>query len=1738
MAIISPRSVGCFCIYFLLVFASVPALALEGGGPSSFCYDGVDNDIDGDVDCADTECANAFCFDSFSCTQGTTCDPVNLTCGTPNHGMCDNGLWCDGRESCEPDHPTANSFTGCRTRLDKCTTPGEACDEANDACVEIDCTDVADNDSDGFTDCNDTDCACDPGAQCVALQCQETDCTDGLDNDHDTFTDCWDPDCAGQPCKDHWDCTVDVGSTCGPPGQCSMGIPDNNYCRDMFWCNGDETCNPAPLDPPGSGCQAGADQCPLAGAACDEVNDVCVEVDCRDSTDNDLDLFVDCADSDCPCLPGASCAGTTCVEDVCNDGIDNDQDGLTDCADLVDCIVGKVCSDGYTCTDDSLTFCALGVCTGSTPDDTQCDDLIWCNGKETCTPGTPLSNPVTGCRNPPDRCITPPGQACDEVNRVCIETDCFDGVNNDSNQGRDCVDPDCSCPPGSHCNAALSRCVEDICNDGIDNDQDGLIDCADSGCHGAPCDDGIFCTDDSTAACNFPTASCDGATPMNSLCDDGLWCTNRETCEPAHPSANAQGCRIRDPRCMTPGEACDELHDVCIEIACTDGINNDSNQGRDCLDPDCPCPLGSHCNTALARCVEDFCDDGIDNDLDGLTDCKDPNCLGDPCDDGFSCTTGGTCDAAGDCTGGTPSHAFCDDGFWCNGDERCNPAAGDADPVTGCRHRNVPCTGPGMGCNEILDVCTEIACADHVDNDSDGFVDCVDVDCPCQTGTECNPTPGSEGCEESLCNDGVDNDGDGLTDCADPNCNFKLCSDGYACTTGETCDGSGNCSGGVPDHTICDDGLFCNGPERCRPWKLEADANGCVHTNPACPWPGSGCDEVNDVCIEVHCSDGNDNDQDLLVDCADPDCANAAPEICDDGIDNDCNGFIDCDDVLVCGPDNDGDGHREIPCGGDCDDSDPNIHPARLEDCYSPPDDDCDGRINCTDTDCQIDADGDGQWALPCGEDCDDNDPNNWFGNVEDCHDGQDNDCDFLADCADPDCIGETCDDGAACTLNDMCRGGLCIGTPDDALCDDGLWCNGEETCDPLAPGAGPGGCVDGPDPCLPPQVCNEDLDICEGGCTPDAFEPDDQCVQARPIVVTDAPQNESHTLCPEGDMDRVIFDVVQGEEYALYTTGGLDTRGTLTRDDCQSPLAFSNDCTPGDANFCIRWVAGYTGRAVLTVDSGVVAFTTSKPLPGGLEQPAVEGLRGDAVQGEAREAGAVAPVEAQAAQTGPYTLWYQRVGAGCVPDVFEPEDNVCATATLIEPTTTPAWQQHSICPPGDVDRFRFMGQAGVTYTFHTTGGTDTKAKLRDANCGALLAGSDDCGGDPNFCLSYTPADTAFYTLMVRGQDNNVVGDYVFHYKAEGGTGCTPDLQEPDDECHQANFLSVGPAEQVVLGSVCPEGDVDTFRFFAEAGTIYTFETSGTTDVRGLIGSDDCGATYADESSCAGDDVNFCIHWEPPVTGNYKLRVQGRHAGVTGDYVLRYRRSDCPPDGWEPDDRCGQGTALEIDFSLKRQAHTICPGREIDMFEFFAQKGATYVFFTEGMTDTAGAVVPADCSKYLLKNESCDGTDENFCLRWTASQAGAYKLGITGDASGGPYDLFYQQASDPGLGCTEDGSEPDDVCAQATGITPGTTVKTHAGSLCPPDDRDHFGFEAEAGATYEFWTTGATDTVGTIRGSGCGKIKGNDDCNLPDDLNFCLRWTAPQDGVYFVRVKGFSRNQTVGDYVLNYRVLP
>ncbi len=186
-------------------------------------------------------------------------------------------------------------------------------------------------------------------------------------------------------------------------------------------------------------------------------------------------------------------------------------------------------------------------------------------------------------------------------------------------------------------------------------------------------------------------------------------------------------------------------------------------------------------------------------------------------------------------------------------------------------------------------------------------------------------------------------------------------------------DAGGEDSGGgvrCVDNAECDDGVFCNGIERCQPNAAGADRSGCV--SGAAPRCDDGIACTTDMCSHPQ---------------------------------NRC---------LFVPADNDGDGHAAATClgpdgealGDDCDDGDGYRFPGNLEVCSGENpahDEDCDA-----DTFGARDLDGDGAQdavccnvddnnASHCGSDCDDTSARVRDGYPELC-DGVDNDCDNLED--------------------------------------------------------------------------------------------------------------------------------------------------------------------------------------------------------------------------------------------------------------------------------------------------------------------------------------------------------------------------------------------------------------------------------------------------------------------------------------------------------------------------------------------------------------------------------------------------------------------------------------------------------------------------------------------------------------------------------------------------------------------
>ena len=206
---------------------------------------------------------------------------------------------------------------------------GDDCDD-EDAEVNIGvaefCLDGIDNDCDGLTDFDDTDCdVCVDGdsdgyyiggTQCGEDDCDDTNpdvnpeaeetlaadtCADGLDNDCDGLVDDSEPAC-----------------TC----------PDPDYDGDEYdadFCGGDDCDDLDPLVNPGMDevCANGIDD------NCDE------EIDGLQDTDGDLYTCMD----DCDDENEAVNPGVLEHKDMgnCTDGIDNDCDGLLDNADTPDC---------------------------------------------------------------------------------------------------------------------------------------------------------------------------------------------------------------------------------------------------------------------------------------------------------------------------------------------------------------------------------------------------------------------------------------------------------------------------------------------------------------------------------------------------------------------------------------------------------------------------------------------------------------------------------------------------------------------------------------------------------------------------------------------------------------------------------------------------------------------------------------------------------------------------------------------------------------------------------------------------------------------------------------------------------------------------------------------------------------------------------------------------------------------------------------------------------------------------------------------------------------------------------------------------------------------------------------------------------------------------------------------------------------------------------------------------------
>ncbi len=781
--------------------------------------------------------------------------------------------------------------------------------------------------------------------------------------------------------------------------------------------------------------------------------------ECANDDDCDDHVFCNgnerCSEGRCFPSPAGPCDDhVSCTLDAC----DEERDACTYVPD------SSLCPPGQTCDRKSGCFAAHGCRT-----DEDCDDALPCNGVEVCVesrcrPGEPVlcddgvfctqdtCLEETGqCQNVPLHTLCPPTEWCS------AEMDCIPRP--PCRQDDDCEDP-------SFCNG-LESCdeIEGRCAPGAEPPRDDAVECTIDQCSEARamvvhlpsrarCSDGQFC--DGTELCH-PLDGCQPGTPpvlsdgiacttdtcdeeadyivhapVDAVCDDGLFCNGHEVCHPL------DGCGAGEPPPVNDGVGC--TVDACSEVdhrvshVPTDALCDDHLfcNGAETCDAIEGCRMGAAPQVAdEVDCTDDSCDEAIDRVVhlpldarcddhlycDGVETC-DPTrgCLSGrvpAADDGVACTED-LCDEATHAVVHVPTHGRCDDGRFCNGLERCDAERGCLPGSPPVVDDGIPCTDDG--CDEEADRVThttmDIRCDDHL------FCD------------------GAERCDAER----------GCLSSAPP-----LVDDGIACTD-DTCDEAADRVVHAPVDARCDDRAFCDGQERCDP------ASGCVAGRPPVVDDLIGC--TDDAC---------DEDADRVV-------HTPVDARCDN--DQRCDGEERCDAVRGCQPGRGTPVDDGIACTVDtCDEQTGAVShvatDARCDDgrfCNGA--ERCDADRGCLPGEAPLVDDGIACTADACDEAADRVTHVAFDARCDDgafC-DGAER-CDAERGClpGDPPPI----DDGFACT-DDRCdeAGDRVVHAALDGRCDDGAFCDGLETCDPTK------GCVPGT-----PPVIDDGVDCTDDGC-------------------------------------------------------------------------------------------------------------------------------------------------------------------------------------------------------------------------------------------------------------------------------------------------------------------------------------------------------------------------------------------------------------------------------------------------------------------------------------------------------------------------------------------------------------------------------------------------------------------------------------------------------------------------------
>ncbi len=452
--------------------ASTPSLRAQ----ETNCGDGIDNDGDGQTDCADPDClakncgggagtcsaqltcehktmtgctldpvtgaaasCNAACL-GVSCGSGkacgaTACETCGATCGGTPAAGCSAAISCTGSTagtcvtSCLCAGTATDTYCSPPGTCQNLLTSAAHCGSCSRACAGTTCSNGCCGEPGDCLSALTATCTPPVGAGYVcsstpALRAQETDCGDGKDNDGDGLIDCADPDCNGLTCG--------VGRTCSDAVCCNTACSGGcDVCKLSLGATADGTCTVLTAGSAGSGCNGFL--CNGTAAACPST---CV-ADANCAAGHYCSASGVCT-LDLP--QGSACtAGNQCASKQCSDGFCCN----TACAGACDaCSKALGATADGTCT--ILGNTAVGGCSPYLCDGANATCPVSCTLPSQCATGfTCLAGGACGKE--------PLGAACANGN-LCVSGFCADSV---------CCNT--ACGPCGRCSTATGAAVNGTC---------------------------------------------------------------------------------------------------------------------------------------------------------------------------------------------------------------------------------------------------------------------------------------------------------------------------------------------------------------------------------------------------------------------------------------------------------------------------------------------------------------------------------------------------------------------------------------------------------------------------------------------------------------------------------------------------------------------------------------------------------------------------------------------------------------------------------------------------------------------------------------------------------------------------------------------------------------------------------------------------------------------------------------------------------------------------------------------------------------------------------------------------------------------------------------------------------------------------------------------------------------------------------------------------------------------------